>query len=169
MILLKLKKESCEVVLSTTYGALAPNIISFAATQGFKPTWVLIGINAGPTFFDLLPEGSRDGIISASNFASNEGFKAPGWKDFTELLKKNNIPLNMGSIYAYSHSEQFVEILKRAGKDLNRASLIKAADSMTGYQCGVCLAKNEWSPTNHWMTMAPVLLVSKGGIWTRLE
>ena len=59
------------------------------------------------------------------------------------------------------------EVLKQAGKDLTRESLIKAAESVTGFECSVCLFTASMSPTDHDPVQAAYLARAEGGRWVR--
>ncbi len=166
---LSLKKDQCDVVLNATYGGLCPNSMTYASSQGFKPQWIVFAFNTAGKFLDLLPEGQKDGIVSTANQALNESFGTPGWNDFKDLMTKNDIPVSMASIQGYYGAELFVEALKRAGKNLSRESLIAASESMTGYNCGLCLTPVSYSSKVHWAFEKPVLVEVKNGKWTRMK
>jgi branched-chain amino acid transport system substrate-binding protein len=165
--ILNLKKDGCEVVLDGLFANLGPSGMNYAATQGFKPAWYILSFNVGPKFLSLLPEGYRDNIVSSTTLAVDETFKTPGWKDFVSLMQKNDIPLQRAQV-GYAAAELMTEVLKKAGKNLTRESLITAAESMNGYKCSICLAPNQVSATNHLPFLSPTLIVSKHGKWVKM-
>ncbi|MCI0860004.1 MAG: ABC transporter substrate-binding protein, partial [Chloroflexi bacterium] len=71
------------------------------------------------------------------------------------------------TIYGQHIAELMEEVLKRAGKDLTRESLIKAAESVAGFQCSVCLFTANMSPTDHDPVQAAFLARAEGGRWVR--
>jgi len=58
-------------------------------------------------------------------------------------------------------------VLERAGKDLTRESLIKAAESINGFQCSVCLAPVNMSATDHDPIQSAFLTRAEAGKWVR--
>ena len=71
------------------------------------------------------------------------------------------------TIYGQHIAELMEEVLKRAGKDLTRESLINAAESVSGFQCSVCLFTANMSPTDHDPVQAAFLARAEGGRWIR--
>ena len=71
------------------------------------------------------------------------------------------------TIYGQYIGELMVEVLQRAGKDLTRESLIKAAESVTDFKCSVCLFTANMSPTDHDPVQAAFLARAEAGKWVR--
>ena len=79
------------------------------------------------------------------------------------MMKKYDIPASRTSATGYTAAEMFTEALRRAGKDVTRESVIKAAESLTDYTCSLCMKPLSYTPTNHWGFKSPAKLVSKDG------
>ncbi|MGE0528754.1 MAG: ABC transporter substrate-binding protein [Bdellovibrionales bacterium] len=162
---LALKRDKCEVVLSTTFSTLAPNAITYASSQDFNPMWALTAWNTHPKFFELVPPKTHDQIVSTGIWALSPEFGAKGWAEYEALVKKSDIGVSLNSVIGYTMGELFVEALKRAGKDLTRDGLIKAVESLNGWQCSLCLRPLEYSSNNHWPVRTPAIIVSKNSKW----
>ena len=93
-----------------------------------------------------------------------------GWDDYEALMKKNNIPAGGTSSIGYTQAEFFVETLKRAGKDLTREGIVKAAESFKGdWNCSLCLYPPTTSADNHWPLPKVVHLAIKDKKWIRVD
>ena len=71
------------------------------------------------------------------------------------------------TLYGQMIGELVVEALIKAGKDLNRESLIKAVESIRDFQCSVCLAPATMSATDHDPNQGAFLSRVEGGRWVR--
>jgi len=60
-----------------------------------------------------------------------------------------DVPPSNISVYAQALAETMVEVLRRAGDDLNRRSLVAAAEALQDFTCSLCLAPINMSPTDH--------------------
>lgn len=163
-----LKRDKCEMVFNVIWGSLAGGAMNYALLQDFKPTWLTLGQNANPKFIELLQSGNREGVYALSPIAIDSNSPVKGWKAFVDMMKKYDIPASKTSATGYTVAEMFTEALKRAGKDLTRESVIKAAESLTDYNCSLCMRPVSYTPTNHWGFKVPAKLVSKDGKWTTL-
>lgn len=163
-----LKREKCEVVINTLFGALGPSAITYGVLQKFEPHWLVPTYNSNPKFLELLPQGHRDGVVSLTSLVF-EDFGAPGYGPYKSLMEKTKTLEGRASAVGYSLAEIFAEALKRAGKDLTRESLISAMESLTGWQCSLCIEPLSYSPKSHWGFEKVTLLVSKDGKWTKLK
>ncbi len=74
---------------------------------------------------------------------------------------------NFLTIYGQYIGELTEVVLERAGKDLTRESLIKAAESINGFQCSVCLVPVNMSATDHDPIQSAVLTRAEAGKWVR--
>ena len=71
------------------------------------------------------------------------------------------------TLYGQYIGELMEEVLKKVGEDLTRDSLIDAAESVTNFQCSVCLTTASMSPTDHDPVQAAFLARAEGGRWVR--
>jgi hypothetical protein len=53
------------------------------------------------------------------------------------------------TVYGQSVAELLVEVLARAGDNLNRRTVIAAAESVRDFTCSICLGPINLSPTDH--------------------
>jgi len=93
----------------------------------------------------------------------------PGVIKHTEIIKQYagiDAP-NTLTIFGQSIAENTVEILKMAGKDLTRESLIAAAESISGFTCSLCLYPITMSPTDHDPAQITNLARVENGKWVR--
>lgn len=164
---LKLKESGCDAVIASTIQSLCPAAISYGLKQGFKPRWLVVSQNYSDGFLKLIPPEVADGIISAADLAGSDQFGVPGWNDYVKLMKENNIPVTKTSAVGYAFAESMAEVLKRAGKDLTRDSIVKTMEGMGGFKCSLCLQASQFSATNH-QNFTPHLVVTKGGKWVPL-
>lgn len=164
---LKMKKEGCDVVVTSTYRSLCPNAINYGMSQDFRPTWYVQVYNVTPTFLKLLPAGHPP-VISASDVLPNEN--AFEWKEYSSLMKKYNYPLSRNTAAGYTAGKFFVDALTRTGKDLTRDKLIATMETMGDWRCGLCRRKKiDISPTNHLMFIKPMLLKAEKGEFIPME
>ncbi len=168
---LKLKKDGCDLVLTSLYARVTPTVLSYAASQSFKPTFMVTAWNVSTDFLAILPESVRDGVIAEANFAFADelGGKVSGFAQYKSLMKEHNITLGQLSGQGYAVAEMFAEVLKRAGKDLSREKLVEAAESLKNWKCSICFDSVNMSATNHVATTSAQLIVSKSGKWVSLE
>jgi ABC-type branched-subunit amino acid transport system substrate-binding protein len=168
----RLKADKCDVVIMTLMVPLSANVINYAASQDFKPKWVVFWWNTSAKFLDLVNANVKDGIVSTAIMARASTMEVPGWKDFEDLMKKNDIPVSGTAASGYMIAETFVETLKRAfkmDKNLTRANVVKAAESMAGFKCTICLEPMTVSSQSHWGFLKPSMITVKDGNWVRLK
>jgi len=168
---LNFKEQNCDIVMTSTYGPMASSAINYAASQGFKPLWIVQTYNVTGKFVSLLTGIGGEGIISVAHLAREKSLaeNKKAWADFENLMKKNNITVSGTAAVGYILAEVFVETLKRAGKDLTRESILKAAESFDGWKCSLCLNPLNSSPTNHRAFGPPQLVTIKDKEWQFLK
>lgn len=164
-----LKRDNCGMVFNIIWGSLAGGAMNYALLQNFQPTWLTMGQNANPKFLELLNSGNRNGVYALSPIAIDANSPVKGWKAFADMMKKYDIPASKTSATGYTVGELFTEALRIAGKDLTRESVIKAAESLSSYNCSLCMTPVSYTPTNRWGFKNPAKLVSKDGKWTPLQ
>lgn len=162
-----LKRDSCEVVFNSVWGPLAGSAINYALLQDFKPAWFVLPQNTNDKFIELLSEGARNGIFSSTFYASPADKDLDGYKLYEELMKKNNIPASKISISGYVAAQLTEEVLKRAGKNLNRETFLKAAESLKNYKCSMCAVPVTFTEKDHWGFKNPLKLKTENGKWVK--
>ena len=165
--ILKFKENKCDVVMTSTYGSLTPSAINFGFNQGFKPQWIVFTTNIRTSFLSLLANGAEEGIVSSSTMARNRtvSVNKEGWDEFEALMKKNNVTVDGQVASIFSAAQIFVEVLKRAGKDLDRQSLAKAGESFKDYMCPLCLVPLNTSLDSHLALKQTQVVLIKNKAW----
>jgi branched-chain amino acid transport system substrate-binding protein len=166
---LNLQKAKVDVIFAFAMPPLVPNAIKFAHSKGWDPKWMLQLYNANATAASLIAD-SEVGNVMSNQYLYYEYEDSPGMKVQKAVLdkympgtKSDNL-----TIFAQYSAEMMIEVLKRAGKDLTREGLIKAAESLKDWQCTVCKEKVNTSSTNHHPMSKTSITVLKKGTWTYL-
>ncbi len=76
---------------------------------------------------------------------------------------------NTLTLYGQYIGELVVEALERAGRDLTREGLVEAVESISDFQCTVCLGPVSMSPTDHDPVQSAYLARVEGGRWVRVS
>lgn len=165
--IMSFKQAKCDGVMTSALTPLAPNVINYATSQNYKPQWVVTLFNANAKFTDLLTEGVAEGIISTTNIARDKSsvVDQKSWDKYEALMKKNHIPISGLSMAGYTVGEMFTETLRRAGKNLTRQSVAKAALTYKDYWCSLCVGPFNASEENHTLASSPWLIVNKDKNW----
>jgi len=170
--ILNFKQEKCDIIMTSVYGPMCPSAINYGLMQGYKPTWIISSYNVSNKFISLLNEGAANGVISVANLAREKSLAVnkKGWSDFENLMKKNNIALSGTAAVGFTLAEVFVETLKRAGKNLTREGIVKAAEGFDGgWACSLCISSLRSSSTNHRAFGPPRLIRIKDKEWQFLD
>ena len=158
--------------MATPPFTLTPNAINYGLSQGFKPLWVVHTYNVSLKFIDLVKEEMQGSIICATNIAKERSMATnpKGFDEYEALMKKNDISIGGISTIGYTMAEFFVETVKRAGKDVTRQSIIKAAESFKGdWTCSLCLNPATTSADNHFPLPKAALLSIKDKKWIPIK
>ena len=157
--------------MTSAYGTICPSAISYGFSQGYVPTWIVQSYNVNSKFVSLFGENAADGVISVAHLVREKtlGKDKKAWEDYLALMTKNKIPVSGTSVVGYTIAETFVETLKKAGKNLTRESILKAAESFDGWKCSLCLNELHSSSSNHWIFGPPKKVVLKSREWRYLE
>jgi len=161
------KQAKCDVVAAPLLPPLAASAVNYAFNQGYKPLWIVTAYSANSKFVSLLNDGAQDGILSLTHFARDKSLAVnkKGWDDFEALMKKNNIAISGTSSGGYTMAETFVETLRRAGKNLTRESLAKAAAGYKNWSCSLCSMPLSNSSSDHTLAKTGRLIVTKDKMW----
>ena len=110
-----------------------------------------------------------EGTVSVSYIRQGYEVEDPGVAKHLEIIRQyagiengNNL-----TIYGQYIGELMEEVLRRAGKDLTRESLVEAAESISNFQCSVCLFPAAMSPTDHDPVQGAYLVRAQGDRWVR--
>jgi len=128
---------------------------------------------ANPTFIALSPVGTNGlikelgpdsrGIVVSQTVPYPWSPSTPVVKEYLNILKENpQTPVGFSTMEAYIAAKVLVEGLRRAGKDLTRAKLIRVMESMKSYDAGGYQVS--FSPTNHnGSTYVDLTVIGEGG------
>ncbi len=148
----RLKAAGAQVVIVYS---LPPQAASLVKVSREVLNWdvpVLVsGINASEIFMALAGKENVEGVISL--VFGHQLFEKdnPAIKEFFAAMAKyepGNEISNI-SLYGWSVAELTVELLKRSGQDLTRDNFLDAAEAMRGFNCDICLAPVNMSPSDH--------------------
>jgi branched-chain amino acid transport system substrate-binding protein len=110
-----------------------------------------------------------EGTVSVNYIRQGYEVDDPGIAKHLEIIRQytGTEDATTLTIYGQYIGELMEEVLRRAGKDLTRESLVKAAESITNFQCSVCLFPASMSPTDHDPIQGVYLVRAQGGRWVR--
>ena len=143
----------------TKHGAL---FLQEAQKLGWKPNFIALNTMGDPITADLAG-GSLEGVV-INLFVAVDTMNHPKVKEANEILAKYAPKTKPGywSYMGMAGAMAFVEASNKAGKDLTRAKLVAALESMNGYSPGV-VPPLPWSKTNHGSSNLQGYAIWKGG------
>ncbi len=112
-----------------------------------------------------------EGTVSVSYVRAPHEVDDPGVAKHMEIIRDYmgvETP-NTLTIYGQYIGELMEEVLRRAGRDLTRESLVRAAESISDFQCSMCLLPANMSPTDHEPVQGVYLVQAQGGRWVRFS
>ncbi|WP_420131908.1 ABC transporter substrate-binding protein [Rhodopseudomonas sp.] len=136
----RLKASGADVFVSITTPKFAAQSIRRAAEMAWRPLYIqaLVSASIGAV---IRPAGldNAQGLVSAAynkDAADPQWADDPGMKRFHAFLDAYAPDANRGDnsvAYGYGAAQCLVEVLRRAGDDLSRANVMRAAASLKGY------------------------------------
>jgi branched-chain amino acid transport system substrate-binding protein len=165
---LNLMDAKADVVLAMALTNIAVSAVKFSAQRQWRPKWVTSYVNVSSDFIDLGGE-MVEGVVSGS-FLKLPTDDDPGMEAHRQMLAKR-VPGSKPSIltiFGQANAEFMVEALKRAGKDLTREGVLRAAESINDFTCSVCLYPIKLSATDHETFETMKLMEVKNGKWVSL-
>ena len=148
----RLHNAGAEVIIAF---AIPPQAASLVKTARDTLNWdvpVLVsGINASEIFIQLAGAKDAEGVVSIVMGHQIYETDQPGIQQHIQIMQKygGSVPASNFTLYGQGMGELMVEVLKRAGRDLTRDSLIDAAESIRGWTCSACMVPMSLSPTDH--------------------
>lgn len=137
---LKLKDSGAELVILWVNPKHAAMMVGVAKSVGYDPQWLACSTLSDPDMFFKITKGLWKGVIYG-NFVN---MATPLVKKYLEAQQKwapKETYTGLFYLAGFYFAEPMVEGLKRAGKDLNPESFIKAMESIKdwndwlGYNC----------------------------------
>lgn len=141
-------------------------VLKEAAKIGWTKTKL---ISSGPLTdekFLVLSGGVGEGVWGLSLWPDPVSSDSPAMQAYREVLAKyspGNAP-NRYNLYGYFYAKLMVEALQRAGKDLTREGLVKAMESIKGWENGI-LKPVSFSPDNHQAQNSGFMVEVKDGVF----
>ena len=131
--------------------------------------FVLSTVSANEFSIALAGPEVIEGTVSVNYIRQGYEVDDPGVAKHLEIIRQytDTEDATTLTIYGQYIGELMEEVLRRAGKDLNRESLVKAAESITEFQCSVCLSTVTMSATDHDPLQGVYLARAQGGRWVR--
>ena len=164
---LNLKNAGADVVYLQVTTANAASAIKFAKQQGWSPQFVMSYVNFDQQAISLGGADTMEGVVSGAYLKLPEDTSDPGVQKHHEILKKYAPGVQPAgfTVSGQAVAELMVEVLKKAGKDLTRESIIKAAESIRDFRCSVCTAPVNMSEKDHAGVEGLRLGKVQGGKW----
>ena len=134
------------VMLISSYSSSAA-LIKEMKKDGFTGQFVSVSFVGGKALADELgSQGTGVMISEVTPFPWGESGQLQ--RDYTKALHKASVPgASFGSMEGFLAAKVLVEGLQRAGRDVTRAKLVAALESMTNWDAGG--VRISFSPDNH--------------------
>ena len=175
----RLRSAGAEVVVMYTLPQQTAGAITHARLEiDWDVDFVMSGVSANEVTLLVAGEGNpMVGTVSAGIFRQVHETDDPGVAAHLQFLQDyagveigadgcDPRDCNYLTIYGQYIAELMVETLERAGPELTREGLIAAAESITDFQCSVCLFSINLSATDHDPAQAGIMSrVDADGRW----
>jgi ABC-type branched-subunit amino acid transport system substrate-binding protein len=131
--------------------------------------FVLTTVSANVFSVALAGPEVLEGTVSVTSNRQAYETENPGVAKHLEIIREyaGMESASFLTIYGQWIGELMVEVLQRAGNDLTREGLVKAAESIKDFQCSVCLFPVAMSATDHDPVQGAFLTRAEGGRWVR--
>ncbi|HOJ52714.1 MAG TPA: ABC transporter substrate-binding protein [Syntrophales bacterium] len=145
---LKLKSAGAKAVLMWVNPTTGVVLLKTAATVGYKPQWVSSNTLSDFALMNKISGGLWEGVITGA-FMLPPDSDDPRVVKYREAAKKYAPEERFGVFFmaGMMFAEPLIEAFKRVGKNLSTDAVLKALNSMKGFQ-GVG-PKLTWSPHQH--------------------
>ncbi|CAN5622409.1 ABC transporter substrate-binding protein [soil metagenome] len=164
----RLKAAGVEVI----GGLITPRLLATAIKHAhldlkWNVPFAISHVSANDFLFALAGVDAVEGTLSVQYLRQAYEIDDPGVAKHAEIMKKYGgmDKISFLSIVGQYQAELLVETLRRAGKNLTRAGLVKAAESIHDFQCSVCLFPMSLSTTDHDPAQSAVYVTAQGGKW----
>ena len=129
---LKLKESGAEAVIMWVLPKHAAIILGVAKAAGFQPQWIASTTLSDSTMMYSVTKGLWEGVVFA-NLLSWENPLATKYMDAQKTFAPKEQNTGLFFLAGFFFVEPMVEGLKRAGKDLNPDSFVKAMESIRNW------------------------------------
>jgi len=131
----------------------AASILKIGRSQlGFEGEILFSGVIADPSTIAIAEPANAAGAITTAYLKPVIFADDAGVQEHVRIMAEYgpaDVPATNLSLYGQSVAELAVEVLNQAGQDLNRRSVIAAAESIRDFTCSVCLTSINLSETDH--------------------
>lgn len=146
----------------------AGSVVSVARDQlSFEGPIIASGVAADQLTIALMGGESVENVFTIAYLKPLETEGDEGIERHKEIMAEYGtdvLPSNI-SVYGQSVAELLIEVLTIAGPDLNRRSIVAAAESVRGFVCTVCLGSINLSPTDHRPIESFKYAEALNGVW----
>ena len=161
----RLKGDNVDVIMFWGGPLQAANMMKTAReTLSWDVPMLINEANAGATLGALSGWNNIEGVVSTSiTLNTDVNSDVPGVVSRREIVAKYAPSVTWDSMVfaGYSTAESFVALLRQAGPNLSRESLIAAAESVCKYQTDIAMVPESTSPTDHSFVEAEVFVKAK--------
>ncbi len=131
----------------------AASILKVARSQlGFEGEILFSGVIADPSTIAIAEPANAAGAITTAYLKPLIFADDAGVQEHIAIMEEfgpAEVTATNLSLYGQSVAELAVKVLTEAGQDLNRRSVIAAAESIRDFTCSVCLTSINLSETDH--------------------
>ena len=164
---IKLRQANPDVVLLFSTPKHTSKFLKKAEELGWRPQFLMSAVLADPEIFKLTSNEIMEGINTLIWLPLFDEMSNPEVVKHHEFLKQyagDMQPQNF-TIFGQCMAQLMVEVLEKAGKDLNRASLITGAEQIKGPPAGGWICPNNISmgPDDHRAFEVMRIAVGKNG------
>lgn len=162
-----LQSANADLLVLACLPVQCASAVRTARAAGSKAQLILAAPNAGATIFQLVGGAQNlDGALVASFGKPDTQTDDAAVQKHLDMMKAAGVPASMNTIYGQIIAELFVDVLKRAGQNPTRASLLQAAESINNFKSDLALSTGSTSKTDHYVWSGLQFLQVKGGKWT---
>ncbi len=162
-VVLQLQQANPDYVIEIATTPDFARIIQEATARDFHPQWCGTSTATDSIVIKLLGKDA-EGILGISPIKAAADTSDPAVAEYQRDLKKYYPDDNPSAynIFAYAGAKIMVGALQKAGRDLTRASLLKALEEMKDFDTGLT-APVSFSPTEHMGLRQAIMLQVRGG------
>ncbi len=165
----RLRNDGVDVVVGYTLPLQSGSLISVArATLEWDVPIIISGVSADPIVIALAGGGEvAEGVVTVAYLTPTNQTDHPGIQKHTEIMAQyaGGVDATNLSLFGQSLAELTVKVLDDAGQDLNRRSVIAAAEQVRDFLCSICLGTINLSPTDHRPIETFSLAIAEGDSW----
>jgi hypothetical protein len=162
-----LRNAGAEVIAAYTLPQQAGSVMRTAREQlNWDAPIIFSGVIADPITIALAGPENAQGVITVAYLHPLTATDVPGVQQHIEIMDQySDLDASNLSLYGQSVAELTVAVLEAAGPELNRRSIIAAAESIRDFTCSVCLGPINLSATDHRPIETFQFAMAEGELW----